>query len=187
MINSAGHGQVVGSSRILVNPTRQLRRLRGGAGLSGRAPAAARHGASARGVAAVDVFGGLGCLQLSLPVFRQHRDPAVPQRSKSRCDDTLSVSVQVAAPLVPTSALTGLTATVSGQVIVLSWTAPAGGDPVTSDVLEAGSAVGRSDSANVGATRSRRDSWQSLPSRYAIMNDASSILETGRSLLAIFE
>jgi hypothetical protein len=43
---------------------------------------------------------------------------------------------------------TSLSATVVGRTVVLTWTAPAGGDPPTAYVVEAGSASGLSDLAN---------------------------------------
>jgi fibronectin type III domain protein len=53
-----------------------------------------------------------------------------------------------AAPLVAPGAPTGFTATASGSVVTLLWTAPAGGDPPTSYAIEAGSATGQANLAN---------------------------------------
>lgn len=52
------------------------------------------------------------------------------------------VSVSVTPPSPMPGAPTGLTASFVGRTISISWTAPATGDPVTSYVLEAGSAPG---------------------------------------------
>lgn len=53
-----------------------------------------------------------------------------------------------AAPLIAPAAPTALSATVSGTTVALAWTAPVGGDPVTSYLLEAGSATGLANLAN---------------------------------------
>ena len=46
----------------------------------------------------------------------------------------------------------GLTASVAGQSVTLTWTAPASGDPVVSYVLEAGSTSGASNLANISTS-----------------------------------
>lgn len=57
---------------------------------------------------------------------------------------TRSVAVALVMPGVPSS----LSATVSGNTVVLTWSPPTSGDVPTSYVLEAGSASGRNDVAN---------------------------------------
>lgn len=52
------------------------------------------------------------------------------------------------APLAVPAAPTSLAASVSGPTVVLTWTAPAAGDPPTSYVLEVGSTSGQSDLVN---------------------------------------
>ncbi len=58
-----------------------------------------------------------------------------------------SGTLQTIRPLVVPGTPTSLVATVTGRAVTLTW-APAAGDPATSYVLEAGSAVGLSDLAN---------------------------------------
>ena len=53
-----------------------------------------------------------------------------------------------AAPVVAPGVPTGFTATASGTVVTLAWTAPAGGDAPTSYVVEAGSTAGQANLAN---------------------------------------
>ncbi len=55
------------------------------------------------------------------------------------------VATSGALPTAPT----GLTATVAGSTVTLGWSAPVAGEPVTTYILEAGSAPGRTDLANL--------------------------------------
>jgi predicted phage tail protein len=61
---------------------------------------------------------------------------------------TLRIASTAASPITAPGAPTGFTATASGSVVTLAWTAPAGGDPPTSYAVEAGSAAGQANIAN---------------------------------------
>jgi hypothetical protein len=61
---------------------------------------------------------------------------------------TVRFASATAGPLVAPGVPSGFTATASGSVVTLAWTAPATGDPPTSYVIEAGSAAGQTDIAN---------------------------------------
>ena len=56
--------------------------------------------------------------------------------------------VRIVSPIIAPVAPTSLLAAVSGPTVVLTWTAPAGGDPPSSYVIEAGSSTGLSNLAN---------------------------------------
>jgi predicted phage tail protein len=60
---------------------------------------------------------------------------------------TVRLASVTAAALAP-GAPTGFTATASGSVVTLTWTAPTAGDPPTSYAIEAGSAAGQTNIAN---------------------------------------
>src|SRR5262249_49409353 len=54
-----------------------------------------------------------------------------------------------AAGAIAPSAPTGLAGSASGTTVVLTWNAPAGGDPPTGYIIEAGSSSGQADLANI--------------------------------------
>jgi hypothetical protein len=78
----------------------------------------------------------------SRPVECGEQTPPITLRMGSR------IRTRDAAALVAPTAPTALVAAVSGTTVVLTWTAPAVGDPPASYVLEAGSASGLANQAN---------------------------------------
>jgi predicted phage tail protein len=57
-------------------------------------------------------------------------------------------ALAASAPIVAPQAPSGLSATVTGSTVTLTWTAPAGGDPPSSYIVQAGSSSGLSDLAS---------------------------------------
>jgi hypothetical protein len=80
------------------------------------------------------------------PVMPAGLCDAAPRPSSIRLGSRI-VTRAIQAAIAP-AAPSALAAAVSGPTVVLTWTAPAGGDPPTSYVLEAGSASGLTDLAN---------------------------------------
>src|SRR5262245_63393976 len=73
-------------------------------------------------------------------------------RGRAEFGDAGCPAVQIQAARVRASAVapappSGLSATVTGSTVTLTWTAPAGGDPPTSYIVDAGSMAGASNVA----------------------------------------
>jgi hypothetical protein len=83
-------------------------------------------------------------------IFRPETPPSVCAEATPRAPILLGprIRARAAAPIVAPGAPTSLVAAISNRNVALTWTAPSGGDPPSSYVLEAGSASGLSDLAN---------------------------------------
>ena len=108
-------------------------------------------------------------------------NPFGPAGCPSARQTTSRVLPSAASPINAPGGPTGLSASVSGSVVTLNWTAPVGGDTPTSYLVQAGSATGLSDIASfsTGSTATQLAVFNVPPGVYWVRIRAVNSAGTG--------